>query len=141
VTDPTARERQARFAERIREQGFVKICEWVPVECRDTLKRIARDMRDGVAPDPDYTPPPKPAPPQQQDETADRVRQASGWGWTHDPIAAPADCSDIFKRITAEMHTKVRQAHGWGWTPAAIANYLGISAEQVDRILGDGDAA
>jgi hypothetical protein len=107
VTDPTARERQARFAERIREQGFIKICEWVPAECRDTLKRIARDMRDGVAPDLNYTPPPEPTPPQQEDNLAD----------------------------------KVRQAHGWGWTPAAIANYLGISAEQVDRILGDGDAA
>lgn len=98
--DYTARERQARFAERIREQGFVKICEWVPVECRDTLKRIARDMRDGVAPDLVHTQPPEPAPP-------------------------PDDLGD-----------KVRQASGWGWTPAAIANYLGISADQVDRILG-----
>lgn len=104
--DNTARERQARFAERIREQGFVKICEWVPVECRDTLKRIARDMRDGVATDLVHTPPPEPAAPQPDDLAA-----------------------------------KVHQARGWGWTPAAIANYLGISAEQVDRILGDGDAA
>lgn len=97
--DNTARERQARFAERIREQGFVKICEWVPVECRDTLKRIARDMRDGVAPELVHKHPPEPPP--QPDDLAD----------------------------------KVRQAYRWGWTPNAIAAYLGISADQVDRIL------
>lgn len=101
MNDYTARERQAKFAERIREQGFVKICEWVPIECRDTLKRIARDMRDGVAPEMVHQHPPAPPLPPPPDDLADKVHQASGWGWT----------------------------------PAAIANYLGITAEQVDRIL------
>jgi hypothetical protein len=98
--DPTGRERQARFAERIREQGLVKICEWIPAECRDTFKAIARNMRDGVP----VAPPPA-APPPQPDETADRVRQA----------------------------------YRWGWAPNAIAAYLGISADQVERILKDNE--
>lgn len=99
MTDRTATERQARFAARVREQGLVKICEWIPAECRDTFKRIAREMRDGTAPL-DTPPEPETGPP-PPDDTAD----------------------------------KVRQAHGWGWTPTAIAAYLGITTEQVERIL------
>jgi hypothetical protein len=79
MTHPDNREHQARFAARVREQGLVKICEWIPAECRDTFKRIAREMRD--APPERREPPP---------DTADRVRQANGWGWTHEAIAAYA---------------------------------------------------
>ncbi len=77
MIDRTNRERQARFVARVREQGLVKICEWIPADCRDTFKRIAAEMR-GDAPQ-------EPSPP--QDATADKVRQAHGWGWAPDAIA------------------------------------------------------
>jgi hypothetical protein len=94
MTDYTARERQARFAARVREQGLVKICEWIPIGCRDTFKAFAAELK-GDEPEP-----------------------------TPEPSQPPDDLSD-----------KVRQAHGWGWAPAAIAAYLGTTAEHVERIL------
>jgi hypothetical protein len=97
MTDRTNAERQARFAARVREQGLVKICEWIPADCRDTFKRIAAEMRGDAAP-----PAPEPAPP-------------------------PPPPDDIVG--------KVLEAHGWGWAPNAIAAYVGITAQQVQRIL------
>lgn len=89
MIDRTNRERQARFAARVREQGLVKICEWIPAECRDTFKRIAAEMRGDAV-----TPP--------SDATA-RVRQAHGWGWTRDAIAAYAGVSvDEVDRIVSD---------------------------------------
>lgn len=91
MSDSTNRERQARFAARVREQGLVKICEWIPAECRDTFKAIAQDMRDAGLPPEQHEPPP---------DTADKVRQAHRWGWTPDAIAAYAGLSaDDVKRI------------------------------------------
>jgi hypothetical protein len=87
MTDSANRERQARFAARVREQGLVKICEWIPLDCRDTFKAIARDMRDAGLPP-------------EQDDTRDRIQQAHQWGWTHDAIAAYVGISaDDVKRI------------------------------------------
>jgi hypothetical protein len=84
VTDATNRERQARFAERIREQGLVKICEWIPAERRDDLKSFAAGLRGDSAPPPPLATRPK------RDDAAYLVRQAHGWGWTLDAIAAYA---------------------------------------------------
>lgn len=81
MTDNTARERQARFAARIREQGLVKICEWVPAECRDTLKTIAREMRDGAQP-------PEPEVKPLLDYYVEPVLTAHAWGWAPNAIAA-----------------------------------------------------
>jgi hypothetical protein len=83
MTDNTNAERQARYAARVREQGLVKICEWIPAECRDTLKRVAAELRGDAPPEK-----PEPQPDTPPDETADKVRQARGWGWTPDAIAA-----------------------------------------------------
>lgn len=82
MTDPTNRERQARYFDRMSKQGMVKACEWIPAECHDTLKRIAREMRDGFggAPVPEHEPPP--------DDISDRVLEAHRWGWAPNAIAA-----------------------------------------------------
>lgn len=91
MTDRTSRERQARYAANIREQGLVKICEWIPLERRDELKSFAAELRGGA------TPPP------QHNDTTDRVRQAHQWGWTQDAIAAYAGISaEDVKRILGE---------------------------------------
>lgn len=96
MSDAANRERQARFAARVREQGLVKICEWIPLERRDTFKRFAAEMR-GDGPTPETEAPPEP------DDTRDRVQQAHGWGWTHEAIAAYVGISaDDVKRILEE---------------------------------------
>jgi hypothetical protein len=92
VTGPANRERQALFAERIRERGYVKICEWIPAGRRDAFKALAKAWRDGDEPAA-----------QAPDDVAGRVRQAGGWGWTADAIAAYAGIgTQDVKRILGE---------------------------------------
>lgn len=42
----TSKERQARFREKMREAGFVRVSEWVPKTKADDLRQIAKGMRD-----------------------------------------------------------------------------------------------
>lgn len=89
MIDPTNKERQARFVARVREQGLIKVCEWIPREHRAAFKRIAAEMRGDV-----------PATGRALGEALTVVSQApaaalraqvttaAGWGWAPDAIAA-----------------------------------------------------
>lgn len=46
MTDSTSKERQARYRENQKVVGLVRVEEWVPKECVETLRRIAAEMRD-----------------------------------------------------------------------------------------------
>jgi hypothetical protein len=46
MTDSTAKERKARWRENQKIIGLVRVEEWVPKECVETLRRIAAEMRD-----------------------------------------------------------------------------------------------
>ena len=46
MTDSTRKERQARYRENQRTVGLVRVEEWVPKECVETLRRIAAEMRE-----------------------------------------------------------------------------------------------
>jgi len=41
----TNAERQARFKQKMRDAGHVRVSEWVPKDRADELRRIARGMR------------------------------------------------------------------------------------------------
>jgi hypothetical protein len=102
MTDHTNAERQARYAARVRKQGLVKICEWIPAECRDTLKRVAAELR-GDEPEPEPAAPRAPSEPGPRNDTAAKVWRAHGWGWAPDAIAAylGIEVADV-KRILGE---------------------------------------
>jgi len=117
LTDRTNAERQARYAARVREQGLVKICEWIPADCRDTLKRIAAELR-GDAPEP------MGECPEVANNQLHSQQFANNQLHKNHPLAE-------------KERYRVQQAHGWGWTPDAIAAYVGIEVAAVKRILGE----
>ena len=43
-----SKERQAAWRERMKERGFEQVPVWVPADCRELIRDIARKMREGA---------------------------------------------------------------------------------------------